>query len=285
VTEQSSGGRVLVLEGMAGKVAERSLGEDLRIVGAWSPRNSEPRGARPESWGRPTEVRLRRGADGVPRLLTCDSFGAVIVLDPETGRHDWVDAGPDANPHAIELLPDGSTVVAASTGGWIRRYDLQLPGPPVILAELLVPDAHGLWWDAHTESLWALGGSQLLRLGIEPTRFVRIAAWQLPSSHGHDLRPVQYAGRRLWVTTGTEVLQFAIDEGRFERVAWIAGDAGAGVKSIDGGATSGIIMAKPSSCMESEWLTDRIVAFRGKKGRPLRAPAQFYKARKWEEIE
>lgn len=278
VTEQSSGGRLVVLEPANSGATEG----ELRVVGHWAPSARGGHAIRPGSWGRPTEVRLRRGHDGVARVITCDSFGAVIVLDPATGRYDWVDAGPTANPHAIEMLPDGSIVVAASTGGWIRRYDPRLRG--AVLAELALPDAHGVWWDAQTERLWALGGTQLICVRVEPSGFVQIAGWRLPSPHGHDLGPVEDADRRLWVTTGTEVVQFAVDDGEFEPVPSISREDGAGVKSIEGGLESGVLIARPSPGMAHEWLADRIVARQGAARRVLRLSAQVYKARKWEEI-
>ncbi|WP_235096979.1 DUF6528 family protein [Amycolatopsis decaplanina] len=75
------------------------------------------------AWSNPSDAKLaERG--GEKYLLTSASGGfAAVVPYPAGDRAYWAaNVGGRANPHSIELLPDGNVAVAASTGGWVRIY-------------------------------------------------------------------------------------------------------------------------------------------------------------------
>src|SRR5690349_12570970 len=201
VTDQSVG-RILVFDFDVEE--SRVSGCPPGTVWSWQPGDTNGYQSAVTNWGRPSDVRLRRDNGGELRMLVADSYGLVAVVGPN-GRMLWsADTGPDANPHAAELLPDGAVAVAASAGGWVRLYP-GLCGPHNDqFTQFDLADAHGVLWDPGTNVLWALGSSQLCRLqpartGTTP-RLLQSTADPLPSSGGHDLQPVYGNCDLLWVT-------------------------------------------------------------------------------------
>lgn len=284
VTDQL-GERILVLAGETDIAAAES--GSARAVWSWSP-PPEVLAGRSSAWGRPSDVRLCRDAEGEPWMLVTDSYGLVFAVDCDGRTRWWVDLGRYANPHAAQLLPDGRIAVAASTGGWVRIYRaLGADGPGCV--EMPVAEAHGLVWDSARSCLWVLGLDRLLAVSAHRSRSLRGArelrttfSVTLPTSGGHDLQPVRNDPDRLWVTTSRAVYQFS----KSER-AWLSDYDNAAVidtanvKSIGNTSEPGTVLrAIPEPGLEPEWLTGR-VEFVGRSVRSTAVPGHIYKARPW----
>ncbi len=280
VTEQATD-QILVLD------SDRESWELAKVLWRWKPSAANGLGDLALSWGAPSEAKLRH-RDGQAYLLTTDSLGfAGVVPYPQgTGAYWAADLTRQPNLHSIELLPDGNVAVMASRGGWLRIYTAsQGPRSPSYV-EFPLPDGHGVFWDADTNLLWALGGDHLvaLRLGgtaAQPT-LTEVRRTTLPTPKGHDLQPVATNPDRLWVNTGTEVYQYSKAKDAFlqdyrgvDRISVPA------VKSVGDERASGQVLTSVVQNMNlCTWCTDTVTLNRRSDAFTLHG-AQIYKARWW----
>jgi DNA-binding MurR/RpiR family transcriptional regulator len=277
VTEQASG-RILVLD------TDQDWATESAVRWSWRPDVDADDSDRPWRW--PTDARLRRDASGQRYLLVADSYGLLAqVRYPQGGAPVWsVHAGAAANPHGIELLPDGNVAAAASTGGWVRVYPAsQGPGADGY-AEDRLPGAHEVLWRAEDGALWAIGDELLVRYQVggsaaAPT-LRRAASHDLPTAGGHDLQPVAGDPRLLWVTTVHGVYRFDTVAGRFATGAraWDRPD----VKSVGTDRRSGaVLQTTPKPDDECDWCTDQVDFYLGDEPRASRTlpGGRIYRAR------
>ncbi|MEV0533865.1 DUF6528 family protein [Kitasatospora sp. NPDC050463] len=135
----------------------------LPVVWSWSA-DRAPDLAPAHSWSMPDEAKSRV-RNGRRYLLTAASGGLVAAVDTATGRTYWAADTGGANPHSLELLPDGNVAVAASEGGWVRLYAASQGPRNTAHAAYPLPGAHGVHWDARTRQLWAVGTTRSPRSG------------------------------------------------------------------------------------------------------------------------
>lgn len=282
-TDQSVG-RILVFDFALEE--SRVEGCPPGTVWSWQPSDDNAYNAAATNWGRPSDVRLRRDQAGKPRMLVADSYGLTAVVGSH-GQLLWsADAGPHANPHAAELLPDGAVAVAASTGGWIRLYPGLSSARDDQFAQFDLDDAHGVLWDPGNNVLWALGGSQLCRLhptGTGTTKqLLQLAADPLPSPGGHDLQAVYGDRDLLWVTTSCQVYQYSKSRRTWSTAYPHASAVNcADVKSIGTNPTTGeVLQTIPAPGADPYWVTDTIEIVAAARRR-IRREGRFYKARYW----
>jgi hypothetical protein len=128
-------------------------------------------------------------------------------------------------------------------------------GPP--LARLPLDGAHGVWWDAKSSRLWALGTQELLRvelIGAGLKTQLRIEArFALPTPGGHDLSPTR-DGRSLLVSSDTHVYGFDLATDRFSPYEPLRESPG--IKSVHEHPTSPAVVYHQAT--ESPWWSDRI---------------------------
>jgi DNA-binding MurR/RpiR family transcriptional regulator len=276
VTEQASGG-ILVLD------TDQDWATESAVRWSWRPDIDADDPDRP--WRCPTDARLRRDASGQQYLLVADSYGLLaMVRYPQGGAAAWsVHAGAAANPHGIELLPDGNIAAAASTGGWVRIYPASQPDATGY-AEDRLPGAHEVLWRAEDGGLWAIGDTLLVRYEVGGSAAApalrRAASHDLPTAGGHDLQPVAGEPGLLWVTTIHGVYRF--DTVAEEFVAgtqeWDRPD----VKSVGTDRRSGaVLQTTPQPDEECGWCTDRVDFFVGEEPRVSKTlpGARIYRAR------
>lgn len=280
VTEQATG-QILLLD------ADRQSWRNAKVLWRWRPSVSNGLGDLMGAWGLPDEAKLRHRR-GQAYLLTAGSYGlAAVVPYPQGGRAYWAaDVGRRANPHSVELLPDGNVAVVASHGDWLRVYTASEGPRASSYAQFDLRSGHGVFWDGQDELLWALGGRELVALRVEgrPDRPVlrEVRRTALPSRNGHDLQPVATRPGRLWVTTDTGVYQYSPSRDEFlqdypgaERISV------AGVKSVGDLPRTGEVLTtviqRGNLCT---WCTDSVTL--GNRGQNLTLHgAQIYKARWW----
>ncbi|QMU79099.1 hypothetical protein GXW83_28710 [Streptacidiphilus sp. PB12-B1b] len=249
---------VVLLEPEA--VARRSLAGAQWV---WTPGGSLDDLRPEESWHLVSEAKWTR-LYGSPAVAACASEGLVVVAGFPDGEVYWATVVPGANPHSVELLPDGGVAVAASDGGWVRLYAAALGPRSTRCAEYLLPGAHGVHWDAGTGLLWAVGGSVLVALACNRSRLYpqlsEVARFPLPGyGGGHDLGPVAGDPDRLWVTTDGHVLQFSVPDAAFVPFPEQARVDHPSVKSIgDDPATGQILLVTPSLDNPCVWCTSTV---------------------------
>ncbi|MER7752001.1 DUF6528 family protein [Kitasatospora sp. NPDC097643] len=278
--------RVLVLDGARDLMPYQGP-ERLPVVWRWSADTAADLAdlAPAHSWTFPDEAKSRV-RQGRRYLITTASGGLAAVVDTATGTTRWAaDVGRAANPHSIELLPDGNVAVAASDGGWVRVYAASQGPRATAFAAHRLPGAHGVQWDERTGLLWALGDEELtaLRVGGTPAAPTLTVArtTPLPESGGHDLAPVLAAAGRFWISTSTGLWRYDPAADHFTPVHLSDPDAERNVKSIgDEPGTGRLLTTAPDHRGPCDWCTSSLTLHRPDGTRPLPGTA-LYKARWW----
>ncbi|MFI9364392.1 DUF6528 family protein [Kitasatospora sp. NPDC053057] len=236
------------------------------------------------SWTNPDEAKSRI-RQGRRYLLITATGGLAAVVDTATGRTRWAaDLGPTANPHSIELLPDGNVAVVAS-GGWVRLYAASQGPRATAYTEFGLPGAHGVLWDGRSGLLWVLGDGALiaLRVGGAPAAptLTAVRTAPLPDRGGHDLAPVLAAPGRFWLSTLRGLWQYDPAADRFTPVRLAGSAAERDVKSIgDEPGTGRLLTVAPDHTAPCDWCTSVIRLHRPEGVRTL-SGTHLYKARWW----
>ncbi|KJS57338.1 hypothetical protein VM98_01570 [Streptomyces rubellomurinus subsp. indigoferus] len=278
--------RVLVLQS-AEELMPYQGPDRLPVWWSWSAdREPELADLRPaRSWTDPDEAKSRV-RQGRRHLIATASGGLAVVVDTATRRVRWAaDLGAAANPHSIELLPDGNVAVAASTGGWVRLYAASQGPRAARYADHPLPGAHGVQWDERTGLLWALGEDALvaLRVGGTPAEpaLTPVRRVPLPDRGGHDLAPVLAEPGRFWVSTLRHLYRYDPAADTFAPVRLADPAAERDVKSIgDEPFTGRLLTVAPDHQGSCDWCTSVITLHRPEGVRVLRG-ARLYKARWW----
>ncbi|MEU1075613.1 DUF6528 family protein [Streptomyces sp. NPDC005878] len=260
---------------------------DLQPLWSWSPvadptlADLDPRGG----WQNVSEAKARATAAG-PLLLTCASGGFVAAVHREGGAVYWAASLPaSANPHSVELLPDGNIAVAASTGGFVRVYAASQGARSGTHASFALPGAHGLLWDAGSGLLWALGDRLLVGLAVEggpaSPRLTAARTVALPETGGHDLARALGTDSTMWLSTSTHVRRFAVPTGAFVPYPDESAVDRPSVKSVSQNpATGQLLTVSPEPGAPCTWCTSRI-RFHGPGGEEELKGSSLYKARWW----
>lgn len=258
--------------------ADWSATNPKALVWKWNPGDS---GIDSTGFGLPTEVKLRT----VPAwgkgqwLAVSDSHGLIGVVSYPTKKMKWhIDAGKSSNVHGIEILPNGNVAAAASTGNWVRVYTASQGATSTGYAQFDFQDAHNVLWDTKRQTLWAVGGKDLIELKIGGTKDVpkieEIMRIPLPTNGGHDLSPAD-DDDSMYVTTVKQVYVFHKKDRSFTLLQGTPN-----IKSINRNPRTGQLMETTphASCKEDTWCTD-VIDLLNPAGKRERAGAAVYRAR------
>ena len=204
-----------------------------------------------------------------PYLLITSSSGGVALILRDTKRCAFYTRVQNA--HSACLLPGMRIAVAASTGGdALLVFDRRKSGINVEPSlRLDLKGAHGVLWDAHSETCWALGTHELLELD----RHLQLRQRHpLPSPGGHDLSTANKPGV-LIVTTSTEVHEFDTQTHKFTPHPLLGSLAK--VKSVDFHPKTGDLVYQQA--LPDEWWS-RTIRF-GKQGEKELPDQRLYKIR------
>jgi hypothetical protein len=254
---------------------------------AWRPTLEEGFDGLIDNWGLPDEAKLRHFR-GQRYLLTTDSFGlAAMVPYPSGDGSYWAaDVGRPANPHSMEILPDGNVAVAASTGAWVRVYTASQGPRSTTYTQFDLAGAHAVVWDADRELLWTVGDEEVVGLTVGGTSaaptLTATKRYPLPTPGGHDLQPVPDDDNRLWVSSGSRVYQLDVRTGEFH-----SDYRGAETVDVDGvkavttnPATGQVLTTRPEEGTGCTWCTATVRMHLPTDSRTL-PDSQIYKARWW----
>lgn len=253
----------------------------------WQPTAEQGFGELLDNWGLPDEAKLRT-LHGRRYLLTTDSYGlaAMVPYPSGTGSYWAGDVGRPANPHSMEILPDGNVAVAASTGGWVRVYTASQGNRSTHHSEFALPGAHAVYWDDDRALLWTVGDHEVVGLTVGGTpaapTLTASVRHTLPTPWGHDLQPMAGDRNRLWVSTGAHVYQLDLDGGRFHDDYPGAETIDvAGVKSVSTHPSTGqVLTTAPEQGTGCTWCTATVRLHLPTDSRTLPG-SQIYKARWW----
>ncbi|MFF9276925.1 DUF6528 family protein [Streptomyces griseosporeus] len=150
-------------------------------------------------------------------------FVGVIPFPALSGYRWAINVGEGVDLHGVELLPNGSVAVAEVATASVRLYTKAQGAPgnspsawQTPYDSQPLPGAHQVLWDDTTNSLWAIGNTELVRytLTADGKLHREDKAYTLPSNgtspaYGHDIAPVYGDPDRLWVTGNAGVVQFS----------------------------------------------------------------------------
>lgn len=160
-----------------------------------------------------SEVKVRWSAYHNARVvLFCSSRGAVGMAAYPSGKCLW-EAMVGVSPHAIEMLPNGDIVVAASGGGEgekgrIHYLSLTENGNYTPAWEFALYGGHGVVWDPAEKILWASGTYDVVALTTKGEQIEGKGA-RIPCGYGHDLMQDLSNPDILWVSPSPVVFQFS----------------------------------------------------------------------------
>ena len=159
-----------------------------------------------------SEVKVRYSARHNTRVvLFCSSRGNVGMIEYPSGKCLW-EAMVGVSPHAIELLPGGDIVVAASGGGVEEKgrihYLAFKDGSYTQTWEFALKGAHGVVWDPKENLLWVSGTYDVMALTLSG-RQIEGKGGVIPCGYGHDLMQDLSDPDRLWVSPSPVVYQFS----------------------------------------------------------------------------
>lgn len=152
-------------------------------------------------------------------VLFTGARGSVGMIAYPSGECLWEDK-VGISPHAMELLPNGDIVVAASGGseaekGRLHYLQLQKDGSYVKTSEHPLYGAHGVVWDATLNILWASGTDDVIAFapgtdeqGRRTILLIEGRGTTIPCSYGHDLMQDLSDPNILWVSPSPVVYQF-----------------------------------------------------------------------------
>ena len=239
--------KVLIIDSYA------SQGADTRIVWEWKASDSAGLPEVYQGYMRSNDD--CKPVDGNSKILVTSSSGGVVLIDRETKESLFHAQVPNA--HSAEYLPGGRIAVALSTaekGNCIELYDIGRP-EKVLFRDSLY-SGHGLVWIGETETLFALGGSELRAYSLEdwdsPNPELQLKkSWAIPGEGGHDLAAV--SEKRLVLTTVDGVWNFDIETESFSAFEPLAGVEN--VKSVNYDEKSGRLIYTKA---EESWWTENI---------------------------
>lgn len=142
-------------------------------------------------------------------VLYCGPAGGTIVSYRTKKILFHTDDIPH-NPHSVELLPDGTFLVAGTQGKAVYAYN-PLSGSTKHTAILEIPEGHGILWDPKYDMLWTAGAHNIDSYTVTggPEKPVFTPAYQYSRLPGgiHDLAPVYGDTDKLWFTCEKGILQ------------------------------------------------------------------------------
>lgn len=178
--------------------------------------------------------RHRRALSGVVRrwseyfqtevVLLTSSFEWVGIAEYPSGKCLW-EQRVEGCPHAMEILPNGDVVVAASGAykweyGSIMYFNLSAGAQCTMTDKVLYPDVHGVLYDPNEKVLWTVGRYLLSAYEVvESTRGPKLSlvpgkGGRLPTDEGHNLSPDYHDSDYIWVSTQFGVYKFCKSENR-----------------------------------------------------------------------
>ena len=152
-------------------------------------------------------------------VLFCGPAGAGII-SYETKKMLFFTSNVGENPHSVELLPDGTFLVASSTDNLLLVY-AAAAGRVNPVQQIRCENAHGVLWDAKYQVVWTVGIDKLCAYSVsggpQRPRLTLNEGMVYTTSKGglHDLAPCYGNPDALFVTCNAGVLLFDKEKERF----------------------------------------------------------------------
>lgn len=230
-----------------------------KLAWAWSAEKSDLSASQVKWFNLPDECKPVKDKSCV--LVTASGGGVALIRVSDKAILFAANAG--GNPHSAEMLPDGSIVVASSTGNKLQVYKSPSEGTigAKAASSLKMDDAHNVVWDKKRSCLWTASGKYLYKLSYNESdcTLTQEYSYDLPEGNttAHDLTPV-YGEDELYVTTQQHVYGFNPESGIFAEVSIFQQKD---IKSVSTGPEGWpSICTRPTS---SSWWTSEVADFKG----------------------
>ncbi len=224
-------------------------------------------------------------------VVLCYHGGAMIV-SYESRQLLFHTGLTGSNPHSVELLPNGTLIVASSTDNDVRIY---APGEQKASQIVEFPNAHGVLWDPTYEVVWMVGtnllGAYLVGGTEEAPTLSAIGgmSYKTPKSGMHDLAASYSDPTKLFVTCGNGIMIFDKESEKFS-FEYPGGVYGKQQNYAPGCGAFGhddvfvFTTIRESTMVLNEWCTDQVFIYCpfGKNGKLIKRRAEgdaYYKLR------
>ncbi len=186
------------------------------------------------------------------QIMVSASSGAVAIINIKDKKVIFYTDVPNA--HSIEILPNNKIVAAASTarkGNRLMIFDIS--NPEKLLFSDSLYSAHGIVWDAHRNSLFALGYDVLREYKIEnEISLVLHDEWKIPGIGGHDLQMASDR-KKLFITEHTGAWVFNLENLQFSKINKFQDEEN--IKSINQNKSGQFVYTVP----EESWWTYHVL--------------------------
>ena len=151
-------------------------------------------------------------------VLFCGPRGAGI-LSYETKETLFFTSRVGSNPHAVELLPDGTFIVGSTSDNKVTVFDAA-GGNTEPIQTLSYENVHGALWDPKYQVLWMAGRTKLSAFSVSGTgENARISLIQgmiyVTGDWLHDLFPCYGNPQALFVTCAEGIFLFDKEKEKF----------------------------------------------------------------------
>ena len=212
-----------------------------------------------------------KAVNGGREIMVSSSSGAIAVVNVEDKRVLFFAEVPNA--HSAELLPGNKIVAAASTaekGNKLMLFEISNPANLFFTDSLY--SAHGVVWDKHRKSLFALGYDVLREYKmVGSDSLFLISEVEIPGIGGHDLQMAPCRDK-LFLTEHTGAWQYYLTTREFSKMEKFP-DA-ENIKSINQNKKGRFVYTVP----EESWWTYH-VSFFNPAGKLAFPDIRVYKAR------
>lgn len=177
----------------------------------------------------------KRVYNGLYILATASGGGVALIRQSDKKAVFY--ANPGGNPHSAELLPDGNTVTASSTGGYLMIHKMDTLHHPstAFTRKITQEDAHNVVWDKTRQRLWSASKNKLYaysyNFSCTSPNLTLVKTVTLPAGNAHDLFPV-YGQDSLWISTSNKVWVVNLNTDAVTEVSTLAR-----IKSVSSGGT------------------------------------------------
>jgi len=227
-------------------------------------------------------------------VLFCGPDGAGI-LSYETKELLFFTPNAGINPHAVELLPDGTFIVGSTTDNLVSVF-AAANGKKNPVQTLTYENVHGILWDPEYNVLWMAGRTNLSAFAVSGTAekpYIALIQGMVFQTGDwlHDLTPCYGNPQVLLVTCGTGIYLFDKETEKFTATYPCSSSAAKITTSPAAGFFSDqvlVLMAVVSGkTVFRTWCMNEITVFVPMKGSSVRkitrvAPNDaYYKVRVW----
>ncbi len=215
-----------------------------------------------------SDVKMRHHKKHGDVLLTVASGGYAAMISFPEGKVLW-EKFVGGNLHAIELLPNGKILTAASDGNTVSVFD-----EDDNCTEIYSEFSHGVLYDEGRNTFWILGSNFLKEYDVD-TLEQKGNEFIFPENltHGHDLAPYYGDSNLLWFTVNEGVYLYNKELNSIKKYEPMGENSVKGVGNLP--VSKRVIALYPNGTY-LPWCTDEYIVIEGENKKIFRNKEHAY---------